>query len=238
MVPRPAPHPFPPRGPVRSRGPNCGRARTLPGLGTNPPNGATVYCFWEQKPEEEATLGFLDARDSVVRRLASRPKEPADSLKVEAGLNRFVWDLRSADAHRFKGLVFWAGNTRGPLAVPGSYKVRLTVGAWSETRGLSVVKDPRGKATQAELQQQFDLLVRVRDRVRAADDAVQPIRDVKEQIDAAAKRAKGLPAGKGAAIARAADSLQAKLGAAEEAIYQVRNKSNEARLNLPIKVNN
>jgi len=231
-------HLFTPREAVRFRGPSFVPVRSLTGLGTNPPNGATVYCYLKQKPEEEATLEFLDARDSVVRRLSSRPKEPADSLKVEAGLNRFVWDLRSADAHRFKGLVFWAGNTRGPLAVPGSYKVRLTVGAWSETRGLSVVKDPRVKATQAELQQQFDLLVRIRDRVSAADDAVQQIRDVKEQIDAAAKRAKGLPAGKGSGIGRAADSLQAKLGAVEEAIYQVRNKSNEDALNFPIKVNN
>jgi len=122
--------------------------------------------------------------------------------------------------------------------VPGSYKVRLTVGGWSETRGFNVMKDPRVKATQDDLQKQFDLLVRIRDRVSAADDAVQQIRDVKEQIDAAAKRAKALPAGKGAAIARAADSLQAKLGAVEEAIYQVRNRSNEDPLNFPIKVNN
>src|SRR5213082_3523090 len=195
-------HLFTPRDAVRFRGPSVVPARSLTGLGTNAPNGATVYFYLKQKPEEEATLEFLDARDSVARRFSTRPKEPGDSLKIDAGLNRFVWDLRYADAHRFKGLVFWAGKTRGPLAVPGSYKVRLTVGAWSETRGLSVVKDPRVKATQAELQQQFDLLVRIRDRVSAADDAVQQVRDVKEQIDAAAKRAKGLPAGKRAAIAR------------------------------------
>src|SRR5207244_5798146 len=114
------------------------------------------------------------------------------------------------------------GNTRGPLAVPGSYKVPLTGGGLSETRRFNVMKDPRVKATQDDLQKQFDLLVRIRDRVSAADDAVQQIRDVKEQIDAAAKRAKALPAEKGAAIARAADSLQAKLGAAKEAHYQVR----------------
>jgi len=231
-------HLFTPRDAVRFRGPSFVPARSLTGLGTNPPNGATVYFYVKQKPEEEATLDFLDARDSLVRRFSSRPKEPADSLKAEAGLNRFVWDLRYADAHRFKGLVFWAGNTRGPLAVPGSYKVRLTVGGWSETRGFNVMKDPRVKATQDDLQKQFDLLVRIRDRVSAADDAVQQIRDVKEQIDAAAKRAKALPAEKGAAIARAADSLQAKLGAVEEAIYQVRNRSNEDPLNFPIKVNN
>src|SRR5436309_3855827 len=100
------------------------------------------------------------------------------------------------------------------------------------------MKDPQVKATQDDLQKQFDLLIRIRDRVSAADDAVQHIRDVKEQIDDAAKRAKALPAGKGAAIARAADSLQAKLGSVEESIYQVRNRSNEDPLNFPIKVNN
>src|SRR5437667_5404 len=115
-------HLFTPRDAVRFRGPSFVPARSLTGLGTNPPNGATVYFYVKQKPEEDATLDFLDARDSLVRRFSSRPKEPADSLKAEAGLNRFVWDLRYADAHRFKGLVFWAGNTRGPLAVPGSYK--------------------------------------------------------------------------------------------------------------------
>ena len=100
-------HLFTPRDAVRFRGPSFVPARSLTGLGTNPPNGATVYFYVKQKPEEEATLDFLDARDSLVRRFSSRPKEPADSLKAEAGLNRFVWDLRYADAHRFKGLVFW-----------------------------------------------------------------------------------------------------------------------------------
>src|SRR2546421_861565 len=147
-------HLFTPRDAVRFRGPSFVPARSLTGLGTNPPNGATVYFYVKQKPEEDATLDFLDARDSLVRRFSSRPKEPADSLKAEAGLNRFVWDLRYADAHRFKGLVFWAGNTRGPLAMPGSYKGRRTVGGWSGARGFNVMKDPRGKATQDDLQKQ------------------------------------------------------------------------------------
>ena len=110
----------------------------------------------------------------------------------------------------------------------------------TEAEGLYAeqLRSSTADVTQDELQKQFDLLARIRDRVSAADDAVQQIRDVKEQIDAAAKRAKGLPAGKGAAIARAADSLQAKLGAVEESIYQVRNKSNEDPLNFPIRVNN
>src|SRR6266540_3953157 len=227
-----------PRDAVRFRGPGFVPARSLAAIGANPPNGAMVYFYLKGKPDGEVTLDILDARDSLVRRYSSRAKEAADSLKVEAGLNRFVWDLRYPDAHRFKGLVFWAGSTRGPLAVPGTYKARLAVGSWSETREFQVVKDPRVKATQEDLQKQFDLLVRIRDRVSAANDAVKQIREVKEQLDAVAARARQLPDGKPAALARHADSLKSMLGTVEQAIYQVRNRASEDPLNFPIRVNN
>src|SRR3989449_7460010 len=61
-------HLFTPRDAVRFRGPSFVPARSLTGLGTNPPNGATVYCYLKQKPEEEATLAFLAARAPVGRR--------------------------------------------------------------------------------------------------------------------------------------------------------------------------
>src|SRR5207244_10814221 len=123
----------------------------------------------------------------------------------EGGLNRFVWDLHYPDAPRFKGLAFWAGSTRGPLAVPGPYKARPAVGNWSETREFKVLKDPRVKTTQEELQKQFDLLVRIRDRLSAANDAVKQIREIKDQVDGVAGRARHLqdgPDGKGRALAR------------------------------------
>ncbi len=231
-------HLFTPRDAIRFRSPGFVPERALTALGTNPPNGAIIYGYFRDKPQAEVTLDILDARDSLVRRFSSAAKEAMDSLKVEAGLNRFVWDLRYAEAHRFKGLVFWAGSTRGPLAVPGAYKARLSVGAWSETRPFNVVKDPRVPATAADLQKQFDLLARIRDRVSAANDAVQQIGDMKEQLDAVAKRARALPDGKGAGLARQADSLKVKLGAVQETIYQVRNKAPEDPLNFPIRVNN
>jgi len=231
-------HLFTPRDAVRFQGPGFTPERALTGVGTNPPNGAIIYAYFKGKPEAEATLEILDARDSLVRRISSRPKEGQDTLKVEAGLNRFVWDLRYADAHRFKGLVFWAGGTRGPLAPPGVYRVRLSVGAWSETQPFTVVKDPRVAATAEDLRKQFELLVRIRDRVSAANDAVQEIAELKDQVDAVAKRARALPEGKGAALARQGDSLKSKLAAVQESIYQVRNKAPEDPLNFPIKVNN
>jgi len=231
-------HLFTPRDAVRFQAPGFTPERALTGVGTNPPNGAIIYAYLKGKPEAEATLEILDARDSLVRRISSRPTEGQDTLKVEAGLNRFVWDLRYADAHRFKGLVFWAGGTRGPLAPPGVYRARLSLGAWSEMQPFTVVKDPRVTATAEDLGKQFELLVRIRERVSAANDAVQEIAELKDQVDAVAKRARALPDGKGAALARQADSLKSKFAAVQESIYQVRNKAPEDPLNFPIKVNN
>jgi hypothetical protein len=103
--------------------------------------------------------------------------------------------------------------------------------------------DPRNHATTADLQRQLDLLLRIRDRVSAANDAVTRIREVKTQLEAAVQHAHGRPGGGGgggggAEVAAAADSFKARLSAIEEEIYQVKNQSSEDPLNYPIKLNN
>jgi len=153
-------------------------------------------------------------------------------------MNRFVWNLRYPDASRFQGMIYWAGGTAGPVAVPGTYKVRLTVGDWSQTRVFAVRPDPRVKTTPEEYQRQFDLLMKISGRVSAANDAVRRIREVHEQLDGAATRAKGLPGDGGKRIAQQADSIKGRLAAVEEAIYQVKNRSSQDPLNYPIRLNN
>jgi len=100
--------------------------------------------------------------------------------------------------------------------------------------------DPRLKTTPAEYQQQFDLLMKIRDRVSAANDAVRRIREVRDQIDGAATRARGggLPGDAGKRIALQADSIKGRLTAVEQAIYQVQNRSSQDPLNYPIRLNN
>jgi len=59
-----------------------------------------------------------------------------------------------------------AAGAAGPLVVPGSYQVRLSAGEWSQSRTLDVRIDPRVAAngvTQADLQEQLDLALKVRD---------------------------------------------------------------------------
>jgi kynureninase len=112
------------------------------------------------------------------------------------------------------------------------------VGDWSQTREFAVRPDPRVKTTLAEYQQQFDLLMKIRDRVSAANDAVRRIREVRDQIDGASTRARGLPGDAGKRIAQQADSIKGRLGTIEQAIYQTQNRASQDPLNYPIRLNN
>ena len=121
----------------------------------------------------------------------------------------------------------------GPVAVPGNYQIRLTVGDHIETQQLIVKMDPRlSGITEKNLQEQFDLAMKIRDKTSEANQAVIDIREIKKQAKDRADKAKD------PAITAVADALSKKLSEVEEEIYQVRNQSNQDPLNFPIKLNN
>jgi hypothetical protein len=58
------------------------------------------------------------------------------------------------------------GDTNGPLALPGTYTVTLRLeDGWSQTQELEVHMDPRVTTPVADLEEQFELAIRVRDRI-------------------------------------------------------------------------
>src|SRR5437763_717574 len=150
------------------------------------------------------------------------------------GLMKFPWDLRYPGATTFPGMILWSANAAsGPTAVPGKYQVRLTVGDHVETQPLLVKIDPRlSGVTEKDLQEQFDLAMKIRDKTSEANQAVIDIREIKKQAKDRADKAKE------PAITAAAEALTRKLSEVEEEIYQVRNQSNQDPLNFPIKLNN
>jgi photosystem II stability/assembly factor-like uncharacterized protein len=242
-------HLFKPRMTYRMRGGSA----PIPSVGQNPPNGVVVFYYLKSKPEGEIKLELLDAKGDTIRTFTSKAKrdeEPEDSFAAffgeaagetkvssEAGMNRFVWDMRYADASRVPRMVLWGGGTRGPAAVPGAYQVRLTVGNQKMTESFEIKPDSRLTTTPEDYQKQFDLLIKIRDKVTAAHDAVNQIRDMKQQIEAFTKRMNDV-ATDGKAITAAAKALKEELSAVEEEIIQVKAKSRQDVLNYPIKLNN
>jgi hypothetical protein len=163
-----------------------------------------------------------------------RPRVPR--VPNKAGLNRFVWDLREADAERFEGMILWAGATGGAMVPPGTYTVRLAVaGRPALAQPLVVRADPRARATPADVEATVALQRRVLERVSAANLAVRTVRNVRAAV---AARTAGLPAADRAAFAALARPMLDSLARAEEAIYQVRNQSSQDPLNYPIRLNN
>jgi len=130
----------------------------------------------------------------------------------------------------------WGGSTRGPVAVPGHYQVRLTVLGKSYTAPLEIKPDPRLKVTQADLQKQFDLLMKIRDQLSATDETINQIRDLRAQINGINQRLKDDPRQK--TIADAGKALDKKMTVVEEALIQTRAKSSQDVLNFPIRLNN
>jgi hypothetical protein len=157
-------------------------------------------------------------------------------IPAEAGLNRFVWDTRYADAARFPGLILWAGELRGPRAVPGVYQVKLTANGKTLMQTFEIKRDPRLQTSGADFARQFDLLIKIRDKLTETHEAITNIREVRRQVDDLVKRVKDRPNAK--AITDAAKSLNAKLKAIEEELYQTKNQSSQDPLNYPIRLNN
>ncbi|MEO8622139.1 MAG: glycosyl hydrolase [bacterium] len=190
-----------------------------------------------------------DSADRLVRRPAAdagaapAPDEdgpirtpPPPRVSNKAGINAFNWNMRYPDASTFEGLIMWAAGTQGPTAPPGTYQVRMVVdGKPVATQTFVLKKDPRTKATPADLAAQFAFLVNVRDRTTAAHDAVKTIRWVKSQLDDREKKLTGAALAEFKPVAAA---LRADLSVVEDSIYQTKNRSGQDPLNYPIRLNN
>jgi photosystem II stability/assembly factor-like uncharacterized protein len=240
-------HLYQPSPTIRFRGPGFTLPATVP-VGANPPAGAVIYYSLKAAPKEQITLEVLDAHGKLVRKYSSKKtgegaspdeeefgiRRPGQELPAEAGLNHFVWDMHSESPTRVPGAVGWGGRPEGPLVVPGTYEIKLTVAGKSETAKLEITKDPRVSASQADLEKQEELALRIRDRVTAGHEAVNQIRSVRSQIEALKKRLSADASAK--PVLDAADALTKKMNAVEEKIIQPKSKSGEDPLNYPIQV--
>jgi hypothetical protein len=166
-------------------------------------------------------------------RLEGFQYRPPPRAPNKQGMNRFNWNLRSADAVGFTGMITWAGGTAGPTVPPGTYSVRVTAGGKSETQPFAILRDPRTATSQADLDAQYAFLVQVRDRTSEANNAVRTIRNVKAQL--ADRRSKA--GTRAAALDKLAASLESQLSSVEEMLYQVKNRSGQDPLNYPIRLN-
>jgi hypothetical protein len=144
--------------------------------GENPPDGAIIDYNLSQNAQGPVLLEMLDGQGKVLRRYSSEDSAtptPEDlhtnlippywpqrhgPLPTTAGMHRWIWDLRETTPTATRsGYPISAVRYRtplepqGPLVLPGSYTVRLTVDGKSETAMLRVKMDPRVHASASDL---------------------------------------------------------------------------------------
>jgi hypothetical protein len=204
--------------------------------GENPPGGVIVHYWLRDAPTGDITLDFLDAEGREIRSFTSRAPSPdaGDEPRPtrDAGANRFVWNLRGPDATKLpdnKGRGGTIEQLAAPRVPPGAYQVRLTVGDRTLSAPFEVVKDPRVRASDADLRDQYAWAKRAHDLLTRVHDAVLALRDILVQAEGWAIRAAS------PAIADAARALAAALGAVEGELIQV--QAENPRM-FPSKLNN
>jgi len=239
-------HLFTPAEALRFQGPGFFITTGIP-VGQNPPAGAVIYYSLKDKPKDAVTLEILDAQGKTVRKYSSKKEAQAaeeeefpqlrgggDTLPVEKGVNKFVWDLRTEPPVKVPGAMGWGGRPIGAMVAPGSYQVKLTMAGKTYNAPLELRSDPRINTSAEDYAKQFEMATRLRDRVSEGNEAVNQIRSVRAQIEALKKRLgqdeKAKP------VVEAADALNKKMNAVEEKLIQPKAKSNEDALNYPIQV--
>jgi hypothetical protein len=121
----------------------------------------------------------LEESGKVVRRYSSEDKppllnpndleiptywiRPTQVLSTHAGMHRFIWDLHygPAPAPEFIPMTAIVNDTpaepTGPWAMPGKYKVRLTVNGVVQEQPLTLRMDPRVTTSRRGLAMQFEM---------------------------------------------------------------------------------
>jgi hypothetical protein len=209
---------FKPAAAIRVRK-NVSRDTPLPPetpAGKNPPAGAIIDYTLKSVPQGDVTLEIFDAQDRLVRKFSSsdKPREvrdvqafptywlrPPAPLSKEAGMNRFVWDLRFERPAALRtdysiAAAFGEDATQtpeAPLVLPGAYRVRLTVAGRSYTAPLEVRMDPRVQVGADALGRQLDLEMKVAGAMRQSYEAFRKAQDVRRQLAELQKRVAGNP---------------------------------------------
>jgi len=188
----------------------------------NAPRGAVIDYFLKAKPKEKITLEILDSEGHQVTIIhskvekkegsGSKEAEPDEEnededlgdpdgpdeikkpvLKAEAGMQRFVWNLRYKGAKKIKKAKIDAGELDdGPLAPPGRYKAKLHVGDHDYTADFEIVVDPRlidkesraaTETIERDIKAQIKLALQVRDDLTSLSRDVHVLRAIRKQLE-------------------------------------------------------
>jgi photosystem II stability/assembly factor-like uncharacterized protein len=198
----------------------------------NPPFGALIYYHLSKRPAGEIKLQIFDSANKLVRTITStppplyqRPPYPdywlmpssERALSTNVGTSRINWDLRYDDSPGYNPDINNQMNSapgqvtpapHGPLALPGTYTVKLLVDGAEYTQTLVLHNDPRvgeSAPVMSALRTQNKLAMSAWQGMKESYAANEEVAAVRAQLAVLMKSA--LPPD----VATAATALDAKL---------------------------
>jgi len=160
----------------------------------NPPYGISLDYWLSAAADAPVHISILSPEGDTVRTMSD---------DAGAGLNRVWWDLRHEAAFEptlrtpppgrewvplgedgTRPLVPWDLDlTRdGPLVVPGSYTAVLEVGDRQLRQSVTVRKDPHTQNTVADIREQTDFALRIRDTISSVSRMVNGLEWLKKDL--------------------------------------------------------
>ena len=141
--------------------------------------GQTINSYNSETPPPRGGRGGEGQSDDPD---AAPPRRftPPPRVTKNVGLNRFVWDVR---------------HQAGPTLPPGQFQVRLKIGSLTLTEPFTVLVDPRvaeDGVTLADLQEQFEHNMRMRELVTAVNQLVTRVREAVNKLKGSATDANKL----------------------------------------------
>jgi photosystem II stability/assembly factor-like uncharacterized protein len=209
---------------VAQRRPSSERMKDFEGdrqfLGANPPNGATI-AYYLKSGAKDVTLAVRDASGAVVRELSGDATKDAR----KAGVNLLAWDLRVKPLAPMRngtgggGGGFFGRANDGPLVLPGTYRVTLSVdGREAQSVNLRVQGDPEIQITDADRRTHFDTALALHTLHGTMNEAADLVIDMNKQIesvDETLEKQENVPGSLKRAledVRKQVDALQPRLG--------------------------
>ena len=178
----------------------------------NPPDGAAIDYYLPASTSGPVSLEILDANGKLVRKYASTDAPYATEQQLEKqliplywikmpqtlpggpGMHRWIWDMRyttpTATSYQYPISAVPHETPRvpqGPLALPGTYQVRLTADGKVLTQTLALNMDPRVQTAPGDLEKLFTLESKLAASVNSSAEAALQAHSIREQIDKLSK---------------------------------------------------
>lgn len=229
---------FKPKDTYRMRGGSRKGSKTS---GTNHPNGVITYFNLKNlKEDDNVSLTYFDKKGDTIKTFSNTDKK--NKLSVKKGANQFVWNMTYDGAEKLKDMILWWASLDGPRAVPGEYKVALSIKDASKTKtfeqskSFTILADPRAESSLQDMQTQFKFIKDINKTMDEAHKSIKKIRSINKQLSAFKTQYKDDD--NVTDLVEKAKMLSEKLSDIEKALYQTKNRSRQDPLNFPIKLTN